>query len=322
MKKSTHAQISHQSNSFLSMLKTQWLHHSQAARFAATDLVRTPFANLITILVIAITLSISAILISTVSITQKLTVHWPKINIITLVLKTEVNPESAFNWSKEIAKDPTIKTVNYISREAALKEFQQQENMKEILAELPENPFPALIEITAQSVNPAESSNNQQWHELIQKLQSSPLVSSVEVNTTWISRFQAGMNLLKTASTIIILLLSFAVLLIIGNTIRLNIQHHWREIKIIRLMGASSSYLRRPFLYSGFLYGLSAGIVAVIICIAVYASIFVPLQQLLHAYGNTQSLSFFTFSQGTALVGLSMLLGLIAARLTVAYSGE
>ena len=142
-------------------------------------------------------------------------------------------------------------------------------------------------------------------------------VDQVVVDTAWIARFQALMGIVQRAVTLVALLLAIAVVIIVGNTIRLDIQHRSAEIEVMKLIGASDAFIRRPFLYSGLWYGVMGGVLAWILVSTTLWLLEGPVQRLAGLYGSGYSLTGLSFLGILGLLGAGSLLGWLGSWLAV-----
>ena len=133
----------------------------------------------------------------------------------------------------------------------------------------------------------------------------------------WVKRLYALLALGQRGILLIAALLGLSVLLIVGNTIRLDIQNHREEIEVIKLIGATDAFVRRPFLYSGFWYGLGGGLIAWLLVNSALALLRGPVQQLAGQYGSDFTLAALGTGTSLQLLALSTALGLLGSWLAV-----
>jgi cell division transport system permease protein len=108
-------------------------------------------------------------------------------------------------------------------------------------------------------------------------------------------------------------LLALSVVLVVGNTIRLDILNRRAEIEVMKLVGATDSFARRPFLYSGVWYGLGGGVGAVLVVAVASALLAKPIQRLIGLYGSQFQLKGLRFGTAALILGLSMGLGWVGS---------
>ena len=126
----------------------------------------------------------------------------------------------------------------------------------------------------------------------------------------WVRRLYAIMNIVERGVQILGFLLALAVLLVVGNTIRLAIQNRRKEIVVMKLIGGTDAFIRRPFLYTGFWYGLFGGIIAWLLVSFTMLSISNPIEKLTTLYQNQFELNNISFQTTLMLLIISILLGL------------
>ncbi len=170
-----------------------------------------------------------------------------------LYLQLDASPTEGESLSEQIKAMPGVADAEYISKEKALDEFQQQSGLGEALKELPQNPLPGVVLVTPNEVDKAT------LEALRQRLAELPKVQQAQLDLVWVERLAAILKLGDRFVFGLTVLLVSALLLVIGNTIRLHIENRRTEIEVIKLVGGTDSYVRRPFLYMGALYGFGAG---------------------------------------------------------------
>jgi cell division transport system permease protein len=189
------------------------------------------------------------------------------------------------------------------SPDQGLAEFRQLSGFAEALDVLQENPLPSVLVITPRHedvrVDPP----------LLGELKADPRVDMVQYDAAWRQRLTAILEFGERVMLSLMVLLGLATLLVVGNTVRMDIQARAEEIAVIQLMGASDGYIRRPFLYAGLWYGILGGVLAVVAVGMVELAVRGPLLDLLASYGNRFDLHGFDWTQAVAVIGASALLG-------------
>lgn len=240
-------------------LRMWFAHHAQAAGNSLLALCRKPISTVMTVLVIAIALVLPALFWVITDNMARLTVNWQQGGHVSLYLKASLAREAETALLERVQTTVGVGHADLTTPAEGLLELQKQEGMKDIMRYLPENPLPAVIEVLpALDVNtPAKL---EQLHLL---LKSYPGVEQAKLDMQWVSRLHAILSLTAKCTEGLMVLLSVAVLLIIGNTVRLALHHRYEEIRVSKLVGAKDSYILRPFLYSGVWYGMAGAILAV-----------------------------------------------------------
>jgi cell division transport system permease protein len=214
---------------------------------------------------------------------------------------------------QELRQWPEIASVQVLSRDEAMSEFQSLSGFADALNLLDENPLPAVL-----LIHPNLTHNNPaQVGILLEKLRTLPEIDIAQLDMQWVKRLHTMMEIGKRAILVIAVLLALAVLLTVGNTIRLDIQSRRDEIIIVKLIGATNAFIRRPFLYTGLWYGFFGGIISWLMIAASLALLAGPVQRLAGLYGSDFQLATMTFTGGLALLLCSILLGLVGSWMAV-----
>lgn len=237
---------------------TTWLtRHVSTAIGSLGRLFRQPFASLMIILVIAVTLAIPAALNLVVKNAQSISQGWDNALDFSIYLRRGTSESEAQGLAGLIRQRADVESVQLIAASEALNEFKQKSGFGQALDHLAENPLPHTL-----VVRPSPANTSQSMILLQEELGSLPEADVVQVDTEWVQRFHAILDIVKRAIIIGAALLGVAIIVIIGNTIRLDIQNRRDEIEVTKLIGATNAFVRRPFLWSGFWYGLFGGLLA------------------------------------------------------------
>lgn len=234
-----------------------WLEsHRASLADSLRRLGKQPIGSFFTCLVMAVALSMPMGLSLLLKNVEKLGGSWQRAAQISLYLKLDASSRDGEALRDEIKGMAGVAEAQYVSREQALEEFQQQSGLGEALRELPDNPLPGVVVVTPTEVDkPALEALRQRLAEL-------PRVEAAQLDLVWVERLAAILKLGDRFVFGLAVMLISALLLVIGNTIRLHIENRRIEIEVIKLVGGTDSYVRRPFLYMGALYGLGAGVLA------------------------------------------------------------
>ena len=163
----------------------------------------------------------------------------------------------------------------------ALESFRADPGYRDLLDTLDGNPLPDTL-----VVRPSASMSPDALERLRSELDGRDGIDQVRLDTAWISRLNAILDLARRSIWLIGGLLLIAVVVIVGNTIRLDIQNQRAEIEVSKLLGATDAFVRRPFLYLGFWYGLAGGLLALLILLAAVLVLSGPVQRLVALYGS------------------------------------
>ncbi|RJQ46288.1 MAG: cell division protein FtsX [Gammaproteobacteria bacterium] len=275
------------------------------------QLYRAPLHALLTVAVIGISLALPGGLYVVLQNAQRLAGHWQGTAQISLFLKASVSDEEAEKLAVQVRGVENIKQVRILSRAQALEEFRALSGLDQALSALGENPLPALLIVTPASEEPAAA------EALLKTLAALPEVEAAELDLDWLKRLRALLDLLQRAVWLLGALLSGAVLLIMGNTLRLAIHNRREEIELMRLIGATDAFIRRPFLYSGLIYGLSGALFALILLGFILGLLAAPVKALAELYNSSFEINGLGVDSGLGLLALGALLGLAGAWLAV-----
>ncbi|MES9986428.1 MAG: permease-like cell division protein FtsX [Candidatus Thiodiazotropha endolucinida] len=291
-----------------------WLQrHAQVALASLGRLVNNHLASLMTCAVIGIALAMPVGLHVLLGNLQHVSGAWDSGASISLFLKQSVSDKQAASLADKLRRHQRIETVELITREAALDEFQQLSGYADALEALDSNPLPAVLIVQPK----VEFTTAETAQLLVRELKLLPDADIVQLDLQWVRRLQALTVIAQRAVVVLAALLGMAVLLIVGNTIRLEIQNRHAEIEITKLIGATNAFIRRPFLYTGFWYGLFGGIIAWLLIAIAITLLSGPIANLANLYESSFNLTSFDIATIASLLLGSSLLGLTGAWLAV-----
>lgn len=237
---------------------TIWLtRHASTSIGSLGRLFRQPFSSLMIVLVIAVTLAIPASLNLVIKNARSISAGWDNALDFSVYLNRDVTDSEAAGLARLIQQRADVEVVQLITATEALAEFKRQSGFGEALDHLSENPLPHTL-----VVRPGAANTTQSMILLQEELSNLPEADLVQVDTEWVQRFHAILDIVRQGVLIGGSLLGLAIIVIIGNTIRLDIQNRREEIEVTKLIGASNAFVRRPFLWTGFWYGLFGGLLA------------------------------------------------------------
>ena len=288
------------------------LHHLKSLLFSLDKIYQAPTTTIMTVAVIGITLSLPGGFYLFLKNIDAVSGDFRSSSQIGLYLDLNISEKQARALEKQIAKMENVTTTRFISRESSLEEFRQNSGFGKSIDTLSSNPLPHTI-----IVEPVEA-DTFTVRNLLNSLQAMPEVEIAKLDTEWLERLYTIIEIAKRSVIIITILFAFAVLLIIGNTIRLDIQNRYQEIIVTKLIGATDAFIRRPFLYGGVWYGLLGGIISWLIVEIGYLAIAGPLERLNLLYQSDMNLITFSFHDFIILITSSTLLGLAGSWIAVA----
>lgn len=286
--------------------------HLQNFVGAAGRLARHPLGTLLTVLVIAIALALPTGLRVIVNNADTLSDSWQSVADITVFLHLGVDEERAAALANAIEARADVSSVQFITRDDALVEFREKSGFGDALDALEENPLPHTLIVRPESGLSADIDT------LLAYLRGLEEAELVQIDTDWLERLRGMLALTQRVLDIASVVLGVAVLVVIGNTIRLEINNRSNEIEVMKLVGGSDGFIRRPFLYLGFWYGLLGSIVAALLIAGTLVLLRAPVASLAELYGSTFSLTGLSPRELLLLSGSGIFLGWAGAGLAAA----
>lgn len=295
-------------------LASYTVRHGHAFLSSLGRLARNPFATLLTLIVIALALALPAGLRLFVNNANAATGGFTNAVDLSVYLKTDVPLTKAKQLQTSARGRPQIEEVTLIPADEALEEFRKYSGFGAALEALQENPLPHVLHVRPKS----QSSSPADLEALRRYFTAWPEVDLVQIDSEWVRRFAAILDLLRSVLTIASVVLGVGVLAVIGNTIRLEILNRRAEIEVTKLVGGSNAFVRRPFLYTGMLYGTLGALLAWGILSAAVVWLSVPVANLARLYGSQFSLAGLGRNEIFALLGTGIVLGWLGAWLSAA----
>ena len=293
---------------------TIWaVRHVGTSVAALGRLFRQPFSSLMIVLVIAVTLALPASINLVVQNARALSGSWDNAFDFSVFLQQERTVSEAEALGQLLAQRADVDAVDVVTAEAALAEFKQQSGFGDALDQLTDNPLPHTL-----VVRPGRGNTSASISLLQEEIGNLPEVDFVQVDTDWVQRFHAILDIARQAIAIGAALLGLAIIVIIGNTIRLDIENRRDEIEVTKLLGASNAFVRRPFLWGGFWYGLFGGLMAVLLVLVGLHLLDEPVARLAGLYQSKVAITSLSLPEAAAIVGIGVFLGLFGSWLTAA----
>ena len=289
-----------------------WLRH-HALSFAQTmrRLAGSPIASLLNALVIGVALALPLGGYVLLANLQQFARGLATDAQISIYLAPEASKSEIGEVHRRLRETPGVKSVQFVSREQALEELKRSPGMAEVIATLRDNPLPDAFVATPAASDPDLAKR------LEQEFKSVPKVAYVQSDSAWVQRVSSLLRFGRTAVILMATLLSFALVAVTFNTIRLQILTQRDEIEVSKLIGATNAYIRRPFFYLGVLQGMFGGLVA---CVIVEFAIYVlnrDLVGLATLYGADARLQLLSLADGLAVLAFAAALGWLGASVSV-----
>ena len=288
-------------------------HHSTTAIDSLLRLLRTPLQSLMTWLVVAIAVALPAVLYIALTNIQNIGYSWQDSSQISVFLNKQVSDSQAEELRRRWANRADIAQVTYVSPATALEEFKTASGLGDVVDSLDENPLPGVL-----LVQPGLAGSTPAGLEALEQvLRQDPLVTDVRIDMQWVQRLHQFMAVAQRVVMALAGLLALGVILVIGNTIRLAIENRRDEILVVKLVGGTNAYVRRPFLYTGLWYGLGGGLLALILLAIGLGWLAGPVAHLADLYQSSFRLQGLGFIHSLQLVLLAGITGLLGAWIAV-----
>lgn len=282
--------------------------HVSTSVASLRKLVAAPFSSFMIVGVIGVTLALPAALHVLVANALSISGGWEDALDFSVFLADDLDLPAAERLSALIAQRADVEEVTLISAEQALAEFREQSGFGAALDQLGDNPLPHTLVVRPAAVNTPET-----MAVLRQELENLPETAAVQVDTDWVARFHAILDVIDQGIGIGAALLGLAIIVIIGNTIRLDVENRRDEIEVTKLIGASDGFVRRPFLWSGLWLGLSGGVLAVGLVSWGLVLLEAPMARLAGLYHGNVDLVRLSLGEAGLVIGLGAALGLIGS---------
>ncbi|TEW53753.1 cell division protein FtsX [Psychromonas sp. RZ22] len=299
--------------SLIGRIKSSLGQHTRQLTASFTELWKTPFATVMTILVLGIALSLPTVFHVLYKNVERVSGQWDSASEISLFLKKDISEERVQVLINKLSLYKDIETVTYISRHQALEEFKEMSGFSKALNYLDENPLPAVLVVI-----PVKSAMNTAGSKLlVAKLEREQDIDLVRVDIDWIEKLQAIFYLVVDIVIGIAALLLLSVLLIVSNTIRLNILNQRSEIEVLKLVGATNSFIQLPYIYIGAWYGFLGGLIAWLFTFILVLWLQSGVMSLTGVYQVQFEIISLNFQESATLLGVGALLGFIASFISV-----
>ena len=287
-----------------------WLaHHLHSLKIAAEQFRAAPVATLFTVLVIGVAVSLPAGLYVLLANLERAAGGVKPQAEVTAFFK-DVDAAKVRAFAASLKKHGEIAEVQFVSKADGIKRLEAA-GLAEVAVGLPENPLPHTLVLTPKDTTPAA------LEALAEQFRANPDIERVLVDTDWIKRLAALMQLGRDLVGMLIVVLGVALAAITANTIRLQIYAQKDEIEVARLIGATDRFIRRPFLYFGGIQGLVGGVTGWLLVLAGGLMLETSVAQVAAAYGSQFHLAALSLPEAALLLLLSTVLGWLGAYFAV-----
>lgn len=283
-------------------------------RALGEDLARRKFATFLTVLVIAVSLTLPTVSYLLWKNTRQAVQQFYPEPELTVYLHKNLTEQDIQRVVENLRKFETdkIEQVHYISREQSMAEFRSwSSTIGDALDILDDNPLPAVVVL-----KPNKSfSDDSQMQALRQNLQQIKGIQDVRLDNDWIGKLAILNQLIAKIAVTCTLLMLASVFLVIGNSIRSDVAGRHKEINVMQLLGATDYFITRPFLYMAMFYGLLGSLLAILfssITVGYFADI---VRYVAEMFTVTFEITLFDFSEFLFIVVASIFLAWLSAQL-------
>lgn len=305
----------HPSSNFSHLFKVWINQQAQAIDFSLKRLWFNPISAWITLIAIALALSLPTSMHVLVKNLQSLTHNNQSVPTISLFLKPKVTEQQTNDLAELVKSQPEVLSTTVVTRDQALQDFKKIAGLADTLKTLGENPLPNIVVITPKLNDLGVTDAD--LEDFTKRLKTYKEVEDVQIDIEWIQRLRAILQIAERIVAVVAALLAVTVLLVVGNTIRLDIENRKDEIRVTRLIGATNRYIRRPFLYGGFWLGLFGGFLSLLVVNIALLFLVDPVNKLSTLYGSDFNIGGIDLTTTLEVLFVSSLLGLVGAWLAV-----
>jgi cell division transport system permease protein len=290
----------------LAVMPRAWFaRHAQTLIGSLGRIAQYPIGALLTMAVIGVALALPLFLNVFLQNTRTATSNWNQEFDISVYIDKQAAGTRAQALAQQLRQRPDVAAVRVITADQALAQFRIASGFGNALDALPDNPLPDTLVVTPTVTSSTPAGTGA----LKQAIADCPDVQTVQIDTEWVSRLDALLEILHRIIWLTASLLGLGVVLVVGNTIRLDILNRTAEIEVMKLVGATDGFARRPFLYAGVWYGLGGGLLALMAVAVAVGLLSGPVGHLAGLYGSQFHLRGFSFGLGVVVLGCSVGLG-------------
>ncbi|RXJ73030.1 cell division protein FtsX [Veronia nyctiphanis] len=287
--------------------------HIEQSTQAFRDLFSNPSSNLLTVLVLAVALSLPTTLFLLSKNLLVVKEQWQDPTQMTLYLSPGISQKQGTNLASEITNKEGVAKTELVSPDSGLAQLRKNSGFEQAISLLEENPLPSVIVVI-----PDEGLSPDRVSALASSLGLLKQVDEVRLDRDWLERLQALEKVILALTMTFSLLMLVGVFLIIGNTLRLTVLSHKEEIQVMKLVGATDSFILRPYLYKGAWFGLAGAVLAWFVTMIVTFMLDRAVATLAALYDSSFELAGLRIDEFLILILSASLIGLLAARLATA----
>lgn len=286
-------------------LQTWSARHAQTLVGSLGRIAQQPMAAAMTMAVIAVALALPLLLNVFMDNTRAATAGWNQAFDLSVYMDKKATGARAQALAKQLRGRSDVEAVRVITAAEALAQFRTASGFGSALDALSDNPLPDTLVVT-----PAPAASTPEGLEALKNgIAAAPDVQTVQADTEWVKRLHALMDIVNRVLWLTAALLALGVVLVVANTIRLDILNRRTEIEVMKLVGATDGFARRPFLYSGIWYGLGGGLLALLLVGIAVGLLAGPVRRLAGLYGSEFHLRGLGFGPSVVVLGVAVALG-------------
>ncbi len=287
--------------------------HKRQAKLSLLELLRRPLGNLLTLAVIAMSLTLPASMYLVGKNLTIVTSQWQAPSQISLYLQQDVAEIKIRELQQDLEEWREIDVVQYISPQDGFEELSKHSGFEQALTLLDSNPLPAILIVSPK----ADWQSKDKVNPLVNLLSQQPYVDEVRLDDDWLLRLDAIKHVAVVVATILAILMFIAVFLIVGNTLRFNVLEQKDEIQVMKLVGATNAFILRPYLYTGIWFGLFGGVLAWLFVAIITVILNQAVENVAVLYDSVFRLVGLTWDESLLLLMLSSFLGFFSAHISV-----
>ncbi len=296
------------------MLLRAWLLlHAQSFIYSLGQYYRNLLTSILTTAVIGISLALPGGFYLLLENAHQITAGWDDSVQITAFLKPDVDDAIATELIGRLLENKNIEEAKLINRDQVLAEYRELSGFSEVIDILDENPLPSIIIIKPKLMTLPDGVDRL----IIEFISSQPEVEIAQYDQQWVKRLYGIIDIIQRCIILFSVLIGFGVLLIVGNTIRMAIYNHRDEIEITKLFGATDYFIQRPFLYTGFWYGLSGGMTSWVLLTITLQFLKQPVDRLAELYASEFSISALSCTETMIMLLCGVFLGVFGSWISV-----
>jgi cell division transport system permease protein len=289
-------------------------HHGWSAGASLRRLASRPLGTLLTVAVMGLALALPLAFYLLLGNVQKLGETLGQSQAISVFMQPGQGAQQAQLLARQLGERPDVATVTVKTPQQGMTELAKMQGFSDALQTLDNNPLPYVLQLQPRAELDAAAVGR-----LVSDVRELHSVDLVQDSGSWRQRLDALLGVGNRAVLVLASLLALAALLVVGNTVRVDIASRSEEIGVLLLIGASGAFVRRPYLYAGIWYGLFSGILAALLAVAIEFALAAPVAQLSHAYDGKLQVGGLPLWLLLAVPLAAAALGWLGARLVSAW---